>query len=51
MLLDKRDLQWGDNLYISLPVRVSAGKSAGVGAAGEEEGECVLLYLPAVVGQ
>jgi PKD repeat protein len=49
MLQGQRDLQPADNTYISLPVRVSAGKSAGASVAGEEDGG-ILLFLPAVAG-
>ncbi len=42
----KRDLQPADNTYISLPVKVSAGK---IGAASVED-DGILLFLPVVAG-
>ena len=45
-IVDRRDVQAANNIYISLPVKVSGGKLSG--ASVEEEG--ILLFLPAIAG-
>lgn len=46
---DKRDLLPADNTFISLPVKVTMGKTNGIGASAMEE-DGTLLFLPAVSG-
>jgi PKD repeat protein len=45
-IVDRRDVQAANNIYISLPVKVSGGKLSG--ASVDEEGS--FLFLPAIAG-